>query len=516
MTKINSQDWIQKKVGNYRIILEISRGKNGVVFLAANEQTKEKVALKIFSSPKPSSEILESIKKSAELSHIGLVKIFDYGSLIDFYKQSASEECSKDLSDCYYIAMEYVGKLSSPGATFDSQKNIVSKNFIDFISNSSQYLNEKIVINLLFQLLDILEYLHGADGENSQGTPFGRIYPKNILIEELNSGKFKLRITEFGILINNKTNSESDPFLSSEEIQEESLTQKSDIYSIGAIAYALITGVPPQSTIAPPSQIRTDILPDWDKLIQQTLAYDANDRLENYKEFRKQLLILNKYVTKPWIRPMISGIYTAASIIGILVICYFGYKIFEDNKSSIQDFTGNTVDKTSNIFKSKNETKKSNIIPEPTNLLETSEVAVAGQKTEIAEPQLQPTTKSPDHELLITNELQTTKPKIEKLLKHTVKKGETLWSISQKHYLTTAQLLKINNLPTNTIIKAGQLLNLVAEVKQLEEKKEKKTYKVQKGETYYSISRKFKCNLKKLQLLNKDKTLKIGQEIKLP
>ncbi len=41
MTKINSQDWIQKTVGKYRIILEISRGKNGVVFLAANEQKKK-------------------------------------------------------------------------------------------------------------------------------------------------------------------------------------------------------------------------------------------------------------------------------------------------------------------------------------------------------------------------------------------------------------------------------------------------------------------------------------------
>ncbi len=171
MTKINSQDWIQKSVGKYRIILEISRGRNGVVFLAENEKTKEKTALKIFSSSEAPEKVLESIKKSAELSHKRLVKIFEYDSLKNFSSVSQSGESSHDYSDCFYIAMEFVGKLSSPGAPFDHQKSMVARNFIEFISGSPQYLSENTAIDLLTQLLDVLEYVHGADGENSSGIP---------------------------------------------------------------------------------------------------------------------------------------------------------------------------------------------------------------------------------------------------------------------------------------------------------------------------------------------------------
>ncbi len=525
-----------------------------MVFLAANEQTKEKVALKIFSSSEPASEVLDSIKRSSEFSHIGLVKIFDYGSLNGFNKESDAGESSSELEDCFYIAMEYVGKLSAPGSTFDSQKSLISKNFLDFISNSTQYLTENAIIDLLFQLLDILEYVHGVDGENSFGTAFGGIFPNNILIEELDLGKFKLRITEFGIAINPKTNPEIAAFISSEEIQGQPLDQRSDIYSLGAIAYALITGVPPQSPVAPPSQIRTDILPDWDKLIQQTLAYDSKDRLENYRKFRKEISMFNKHVTKPWIRPMNSGLLTAVSIIGIIVIGYFGYKIFENNRSTIKNFTKKTVAKTSDILKSKELTEKPKLNPLPTNLLETSELSVAGRKTEDGERKTvdggqnvaqasrlekveeqkteddgQNVAQARDRRMSgsrlekvegqkTEKKVQSTKIQVQstKLSKYTVQKGDTLWSISQKHKLSTTELLKINNLPTNTIIKVGQILNLVADAKPVAEPKENKSYEVQKGDTYYSLSRKFNCDVKKLQELNQNQALQTGQKIIIP
>ncbi len=535
MTKINSQDWIQKTVGKYRIILEISRGKNGVVFLAANEQTKEKVALKIFSSSESSNIILDNIKRLTEFSHKGLARIFDFGSLGDF-------------NDCFYIAMEYVGKLSLPGSTFNSQKNLISKNFNDFISGSNQYLSEDTAIDLLLQLLDILEYVHGVNGENSFGAPFGGIFPNNILIEESDFGKFKLIITDFGLAINPKNNPDVDAFISSEEIQGLPLDQRSDIYSLGAIAYALITGVPPQFPVVPPSQIRTDILPDWDKLIQQTLAYDPKDRLESYKKFRKQISNFKNHVTKPWIRPMVSGILTAASIIGIIVIGYFGYKFFENNKNTFQNLAKKTATKASTVLKTKKEIEAPKVASEPTNLLETSELSVAAtsnvghaasvsnqsnsktQKTDIGKPKIntsiltnklpvvqEQSTKTKVQNTIVTTEINP-KSKIQNqnLSKYTVQKGDTLWSISQKHKLSAAELLEINNLPTNTVIKIGQVLTLVADAKSVEVKKELKIYEVQKGDTYYRLSRKFNCNVKKMQELNKNQALQAGQKIKLP
>jgi len=536
MTKINSQDWIQKTVGKYKIILEISRGENGVVFLAANEQTKEKVALKIFSSSKLASDVLDSIKRSAEFSHVGLVKIFDYGSLSDI------DETSTELNDCFYIAMEYVGKLSSPGSTFNSQKSLISKNFLDFISNSTQYLNEKTIIDLLSQLLDILEYIHGVEGNNSFGTSFGGIFPNNILIEETDFGKFNLKIAEFGIAINSKTNPAIAAFLSSEEIQGQTLDIRSDIYSLGAIAYALITGVPPQLPVASPSQIRTDVLRDWDKLIQQTLAYEPKDRLENYQNYRKEISKINKYVTKPWIKPIVSGLFVAASIIGIIVIVYFGYKIFESNKNMFQKVAKKSVTKASTILKSSPVTENPKATSMATNLLETSNLSVEGTQVENTESGLevdkQKTDISKPNASILSNKLpavqvESSKPEVQstigltninpksieqkpKLLKYTVQKGDTLWSISQKHKLTTTKLLKINYLPANTVIKVGQVLKLVADTQPIPTTKNNKIYEVQKNDTYYSLSRKFKCDVKKLQELNKNKALQTGQKIKLP
>ena len=526
MTKINSQNWIQKTVGKYKIILEISRGKNGVVFLAANVQTKEKVALKIFSSSEPGSELLESIKRSSEFSHVGLVKIFDYGSLSDI------DATSTELNDCFYIAMEYVGKLSSPGSTFNSQKSLISKNFLDFISNSTQYLNEKTIIDLLSQLLDILEYIHGVEGNNSFGTSFGGIFPNNILIEETDFGKFNLKIAEFGIAINSKTNPAIAAFLSSEEIQGQTLDIRSDIYSLGAIAYALITGVPPQLPVASPSQIRTDVLRDWDKLIQQTLAYEPKDRLENYQIYRKKISKINKYVTKPWIRPMISGLFVAVSIIGIVVIGYFGYNFFESNKNMFQKVAKTSVTKAATILKSNPVTENPKADSQATNLLDTSNLSVEGTHKSGLKVNKQTTEISKPNASILSNELpvahaKSSKPKVQstipksieqkpKLLKYTVQKDDTLWSISQKYKLTTANLLKINNLPANTIIKVGQVLKLVAATHPVPATKNNKIYEVQKDDTYYSLSRKFKCDVKKIQKLNKNLVLKTGQKIKLP
>jgi len=387
MTKINSQDWIQKTVGKYRIILEISRGRDGVVFLAENEQTKEKAAVKILTSSETPENILESIRKSAGLSHRGLVKIFDYGSLKDFSRVSQSDESSNDYSDRYYIAMEFVGKLGSPGSPFDRQKSMVARNFIEFISGSPQYLSENTVIDLLAQLFDILEYVHGVDGGNSSGIPFGGIFPNNILIEETDSGKLNLKIAEFGIALNPKSNPGIGVFLSSEEIQGHPLDQRSDIYSLGAIAYALITDVPPQSPVVPPSQIRTDILPDWDKLIQQTLTYDPKDRLVNYKKFRKKISKFGKHVNHPWIRPLISGFLTTLIIIGILLVGYFGYKFFEINKDYFRKIGKNTVSKAAKVISSKTKTKAPKPAPVTTNLPETSDLTVAETRKAVSSEQ---------------------------------------------------------------------------------------------------------------------------------
>ena len=77
---------------------------------------------------------------------------------------------------------------------------------------------------------------------------------------------------------------------------------------------------------------------------------------------------------------------------------------------------------------------------------------------------------------------------------HIVQKGETLWSVAKKFQTTVHEIQEQNALETNQI-KVGQALSIPA-------KKGKNIYVVQKGDTLISISKKSKIRLDQLQEMN--------------
>ena len=101
-------------------------------------------------------------------------------------------------------------------------------------------------------------------------------------------------------------------------------------------------------------------------------------------------------------------------------------------------------------------------------------------------------------------------PEVSKGNYYVVKKGDSLWSISQNYNTTVAEIKKINNLTTN-LLSVGQKL-LIPDVKN------EGDYIVQKGDSLWSISLKFNTtvnDIKKLNNLNSNK-LSIGQILKIP
>jgi membrane-bound lytic murein transglycosylase D len=117
-----------------------------------------------------------------------------------------------------------------------------------------------------------------------------------------------------------------------------------------------------------------------------------------------------------------------------------------------------------------------------------------------------------------------------------VKRGDRLFQIAKSHGLTMAQLLAANP-EISSELKAGQLLNipsinqkadphadLALNLKSSKTKSKpknaeevfSKTYRVQKGDTLYSITRKFnRLTIKDLMRLNnlKNKNIKPGQQL---
>jgi flagellum-specific peptidoglycan hydrolase FlgJ/uncharacterized protein YlxP (DUF503 family) len=110
---------------------------------------------------------------------------------------------------------------------------------------------------------------------------------------------------------------------------------------------------------------------------------------------------------------------------------------------------------------------------------------------------------------------------------YVVEKGDTMYSVSKKYNLTIKELQDLNGL-TSTSLSVGQTLNtnnnLTNTVAQASNSKSptktvisKKLHIVEKGETLYSISKKYNVTVSELQELNalSDTGISIGQELQI-
>lgn len=101
---------------------------------------------------------------------------------------------------------------------------------------------------------------------------------------------------------------------------------------------------------------------------------------------------------------------------------------------------------------------------------------------------------------------------------YTVKKGDSLYSIANKYNTTVDELKRINNLTSN-ILSIGQVLKLPSDKpNKIEQEKNTITYMVQKGDSLYSIARKYSTTIDKIKDLNNLTTnlLSIGQVLLIP
>lgn len=93
---------------------------------------------------------------------------------------------------------------------------------------------------------------------------------------------------------------------------------------------------------------------------------------------------------------------------------------------------------------------------------------------------------------------------------YVVQKGDSLYSIATKNNTTVDEIKKINNLTSN-MLSIGQVLKLPSEAKQ----EEVTMYTVQKGDSLYSIAKKFGMSVDELKSLNNltSNNLAIGQQL---
>ena len=212
--------WSGRTVGCYEIGKFLHRGKTGIVHQAVDTKTGKSVAVKFLHShlaenPAYRRAFMSEAKTLSSLDHPNVIKFLDY------------EE--ENITTCY-IVMEYIS----------------AKNLVDKLKDKKQLgLDEANYI--LSQVASAVDYIH------THGVIHLDIKPHNILLKEDSFSPYGYTpiLTDFGIsrmVENQSPNLPGDvsgtfDYISPEQIYRPNrLDEKADIYSLGVLAYQLVTG----------------------------------------------------------------------------------------------------------------------------------------------------------------------------------------------------------------------------------------------------------------------------------
>ena len=274
---------LPQRLGKYDLMLQIGEGATGKVYLAQDTFAHRQVAVKIIdqaalADPEFNEECLNQfiteISLAGQLSHPHIVSILE-ASISD---------------DSGYVAMEYV-----PGG------NLVRYTFPDSLLPIST------ILQLIFKCCGALDYAF------RQGIIHRDIKPENLMLV---SGT-EVKIADFGSSVFYKSQVTqkvvvgTPSYMSMEQISGHRLTHASDMYSLGVVAYHLLTGILPfrakniielfdviaSNIPAAPSIHRSEITPQLDKIILKMIAKTPEERYENWAELALEIADIGCFST---------------------------------------------------------------------------------------------------------------------------------------------------------------------------------------------------------------------------
>lgn len=256
-------------LGGFKLEKELGKGGMGVVYKAHELSLNRKVAIKILSKKLSSNEeFVKRFKREAQivaaLNHPNIVNILSYG-------QEHGQQ---------YFAMEYI----------DGR-------------DLGQILDEKKLIPIQ-QALSVAAQVASALGEASErGVIHRDLKPANIMIDEMD----RVKVTDFGIahfeyadtkLTRTGLYMGTPEYSSPEQVMGEPLDVRSDIYSLGAMLFKMLSGEPPvkaespmavvakiaNESVPPIEQINPSIPKPVCKLIDKMVARDPKQRFQHPNE----------------------------------------------------------------------------------------------------------------------------------------------------------------------------------------------------------------------------------------
>jgi len=208
-----------ERIGRYEILSELGRGAMGVVYLARDPKIGRDVAIKTIKLADKAAEdevealrnrLVREAQSAGRLSHPGIVTMYD-----------VDEE-----EGVSYIAMEYVR-----GETLEHKLRDFGR--IEDLS---------FVAHVLRETAEALDYAH------SKGIIHRDVKPGNIMLADDGA----VKIMDFGIarvgstkLTQTGTVMGTPSYMSPEQVKGDDLDGRSDLFSLGVIAYEMLTGKKP-------------------------------------------------------------------------------------------------------------------------------------------------------------------------------------------------------------------------------------------------------------------------------
>ena len=265
----------------YEIDAELGRGAMGVVYRARDPKLGRTVAIKTVSIAGLVPDAEQEYRKrfvveahaAGRLSHPGIVTIFDV-------REDAEP----------YLVMEYVE----------------GQSLQQLVGRENCTLPVSTTLRLVQEIAEALHYAH------SQGVVHRDIKPANILVTPDGHPK----IADFGIAKLNQTELTlpgqilgSPAFMAPEQLSEENVDSRSDLFSLGVILYYMLTGHRPfqgnsTTTVCfklvnhdpvPVSALDSKFPPELDTIVSRAIAKDPAQRYQSGLAMASDIQILREH-----------------------------------------------------------------------------------------------------------------------------------------------------------------------------------------------------------------------------
>ena len=219
VTELERRKDVPDKIGKYVIINKIGKGSTGTVYLSHDPYYRRDVAIKVYNIEEDQDADRARVSRKMFFNEAHMVGMLQHPNIMPIY--DAGEEDGK-----YYVVTEHIQGARTLAA----------------YCRPDNLLRVDDVVEIIYKCAKALHYSHG------RGVIHRDIKPSNVMLTIDND----VRIIDFGIAICADADvsriegiAGSPSYMSPEQVQSEDLTPASDIFSLGAVLYELLTGFRP-------------------------------------------------------------------------------------------------------------------------------------------------------------------------------------------------------------------------------------------------------------------------------